>query len=111
MQAERLRKSLEKNLSDKLVYKPSLKGKVAGLPLKTEVPNVPEAVAAALVGAGWPSKPGKGQSIKPKTPLALDIRGKTLRYGAGLSVSEDGMKVTWEREGQVLKVSGRYTMM
>lgn len=103
--AEKIKGCLSKMLSPQLVYKKSLKGSKKGSRITEELPDVSEEVAAVLLGKAIKSG---AQTVKGAEKLQINVPGKSMRYNGYLGVAEEGMNVTWEREGSVLKVSGFY---
>ena len=61
------------------------------------------------MGSLWKNKPGN-KIIVATSRMQFDIRGKSLRYGAVLSPTHDGFKVSWTKECGTLKASGKYKM-
>jgi hypothetical protein len=96
-------------MSAQMSYKPSLKTKVPNL--SAELRNVDEQVAAAFMGAKWPTKAkATSKSIKSTARMHFNVPGKSLRYGSSLMPDDDGFAVTWTRDGGTLKLSGKYRM-
>ena len=62
----------------------------------------------AFMGKLWKGKPA-GKEIKATQRMDLNVKGKSLRYGSELNAI-GGFVVTWLRESQALRVTGKYGM-
>lgn len=106
LQAETLRASITKMLASQMAYKKQAKN--ASL-MSAEIPSVPEPVVAALFG-NWKAK-STSKTVKPSKRLDLDVPGKSLRFGACLQMVPDSQTATWTRDGGMLRVRAKYSMV
>ncbi|CAM6127334.1 unnamed protein product [Calypogeia fissa] len=112
-----LKKSIQSQVSNQMVYKPSTKHGTARL-VPVELFDITESVIEALVGEELFEKASSGPKQAKLVLSNEDLESlygwgsfsKGLRYGAALVLS-DGLKFVLSKADGVLKISGTYKMV